>query len=207
YWYTHGLAKVIARTNVSPKEFVQNGKSAKAELPSMAGLPEIAPERSSGLKMSAQNMNLVETTVFNTYDSNVCYAYTEMIYASGSANAPKVINKYLATFTLPEEKNKILPLITKYKDKQSLRILEDFMKRGVFSRKMLLKKISEYHTDASTDVIKRTAENNLSPIKEEAKEIYNELINWDKVSTGDKVPAARRIAGLMNNPNTNQGDI
>ena len=72
---------------------------------------------------------------------------------------------------------------------------------------MLLKKISEYHTDASTDVIKRTAENNLSPIKEEAKEIYNELINWDKVSTGDKVPAARRIAGLMNNPNTNQGDI
>lgn len=207
YWYTHGLSTVLSKANLSPKEFVRDGKSAKAELPSMAGLPEIAPERSSGLKMSAQNMNLVETTVFNTYDSNVCYAYTEMVYASGSANAPKVINKYLSTFTLPEEKNKILPLITRYKDKQSLRILEDFMKRGVFSRKMLLKKISEYHTDESTEVVKRTMENNLSPIKEEAKEIYNELMNWDKISTGDKVPAARRIAGLMNNPNANQGDL
>ena len=81
------------------------------------------------------------------------------------------------------------------------------MKRGVFSRKMLLKKISEYHTEESKDVVKRTAENNLSPIKEEAKDMLYELMNWDKVPTGDRVPAARRVAGLMNNPNANQGDI
>lgn len=198
YFYNNGLSAVMQKANLNPRDFTQEGKAAKTTAaPASAGLPEIAPERSSGLKMNANNMSLVETTVFNTYDSAVCFAYVEMIYASGSANAPKVINKYLATFDLPEDKNKILPLVTRYKDKQSLRILEDFMNKGVFSRKMLLKKISEYNTKDSLDTIKRASESKISAIQEDAKELYNELLNWDKMEGGDKKSNAQRAAALM----------
>ncbi len=223
YLYTHGLADVMKKANLDPKDFVEEVKEATGG--TIAGvtktsseLPEIAPERESGLKMNAANMRLVETTVFNTYDTDVCFAYTEMIYASGSASAPKVINKYLSTFTLPEDKNKILPLVTKYKDKQSLKILEDFLKRGVFSRSMLLKKISEYRNKEALAVIKSIADNPSSPVRDEAQNIYSEMItqSWytgaqpsaGKIGTGDKQLASHRIATLMNNPNqSNKGEL
>ena len=222
YLYNNGLSDVLRKANLDPKDFVEGVKEATGGtvggISKAAELPEIAPERASGLKMNAANMRLVETTVFNTYDTDVCFAYTEMIYASGSASAPKVINKYLATFTLPEDKNKILPLVTKYKDKQSLKILEDFLKRGVFSRSMLLKKISEYRNKEALAVIKSVADTPSSPVRDEAQNIYSEMItqSWytgvqsaaSQIGTGDKQLATHRIAALMNNPNqSNKGDL
>ena len=177
YFYTHGLAEVLKKANLNPKDFVTEVKEATTGLAlAYSGLPEIAPERSGGLKMNPANMRLVETTVFNTYDTDVCFAYTEMIYSSGSVSAPKVIDKYLTTFTLPEDKNKILPLVTKYKDKQTLKILEDFLKRGVFSRSMLLRKIAEYRSKEALDIIKTVADTPSSPVRDEAQNIYSEMI-------------------------------
>ncbi len=180
YLYTHGLSEVMKKVNLNPKDLVEEVKEATGG--TLGGilksneLPEIAPERTGGLKMNAANMGLVETTVFNTYDTDVCFAYTEMIYESGSASAPNVINKYLSMFTLPEDKNKILPLVTKYRDKQTLKILEDFLKRGVFPRNMLLKKISEYRNKEALEVIKSVADNPSSPARNEAQSIYSEMI-------------------------------
>ncbi len=198
YLYTHGLSAVMQKANLNPREITQDGKIPQGPGASrVLGLPEIAPERSSGLKISTANLNLVETAVINTYDAAVCFAFVEMVYASGSAETPKVINKYLSIFDLPEDKNKLLPLLTKYKDRQTLKILEDLMNRGVFSRKMLLKKISEYNTQESLDSIKRASESKIAALQADAKQLYNDLRNWDKESEGTQTPTAHRRAALM----------
>lgn len=201
YFYTHGLQQALSKVNMDPKSNLQE-TSKDGNSPSLkkGGLPEIAPERLSGLKVSNKTMGLVETTVFNTYDADVCYAFTEMIYASGSAATPRVVDKYLAAFTLPEDKNKLIALITRYKDRQSLKILEDLMNKGTFSRKMLLNKIADYHTEESNALIKKTAESGKGNLASEAKEVYSELLNWDKMKSGDKTPTARRMQELMTDP-------
>ena len=204
YFYIHGLQQAFSKVNFSSGATLgEKPKETNSQSPSMSkkgSLPEIAPERLYGLKVSNKTMGLVETTVFNTYDADVCYAFTEMIYASGSAATPRIVEKYLSTFTLPEDKNKLIALITRYKDKQSLRILEDLMNKGVFSRKMLLGKIADYHTEESNDLVKKTAESAKGNLAAEAKEVYSELVNWDKMKAGDKTPTARRMQELMNDP-------
>lgn len=219
YFYTHGLQQTFKKINLEPEAIVQESvkenKNTAVAPKQETGLPEIAPERSSGLKMDNRNMNLLETTVFNTYDAKTCFAYVEMVYASGSSAASKVINKYLATFDLAEDRNKIIPLITKYKDKQSLKILEDLKKRGYFSKKILDAKIAEYDayeaknenrntsledTDKNASGNDTVANDEKHSLADEAKDMYSEIVNWNKMEAGKKVSPAKRLQGLMDDP-------
>ena len=212
YFYTHGLQQTFQKINLEPKTIVKEQvkeSSSNNTVPSanaqQKGLPEIAPERLAGLKMSNSSMNKVEEVVFNTYDADTCFAYVEMVYSSGSSASPRVINKYLTTFDVPEDRNKIIPLITKYKDKQSLKILEDLMKHGAFSKKMLLNKIAQYNTDESSNMIRKVAEGSDS-LADEAKAMLSELVNFNKMESGKKQPSARRMQMLMDNPNASEGE-
>ncbi len=213
YFYTHGLQQTFQKINLEPKTLIKEQKKEDNNPVSASpnsqknGLPEIAPERLSGLKISSSNMNKVEEVVFNTYDADTCFAYVDMIYSSGSSASARVINKYLTTFDVPDDRNKIITLITKYKDKQSLKILEDLMKRGAFSRKMLLNKIAQYNTEESTDVIKKVAESsNNDSLAAEAKSMLSEIINFNKMESGNRQTAARRMQMLMNDPNADMGE-
>ena len=71
---------------------------------------------------------------------------------------------------------------------------------------MLLNKIAQYNTEESTDVIKKVAESsNNDSLAAEAKSMLSEIINFNKMESGNRQTAARRMQMLMDDPNADMG--
>lgn len=185
YLYNNGFLNVIKQAKIDPKSFIGEIKGAAGAV-SYKGLPEKNDSRGTGLKGADANIKLVENTIFATYDANTCYAYTEMAYMSGSNDSEKIITRYLANFTLPEEKNKILTLVTRYKDKQTLEILRQLFNRGTFSRKMLLNKIAEYRSPEVVAIIQQAKSDSNMSVSKEAEAIDARISQESWYSTGGK---------------------
>ncbi len=174
YLYNNGFLNVIKGQIGVNSQYFMDGKASVAKQ-SVAGLPEKEPSRAAGLKGNPENIKIVEKSIFDSYDSSACYAYVEMAYANGSDDSAMLINRYLNAFTLPEEKAKILNMLLPYKDKQTLSILKSFFDRGVFSKKVLLRKIADFKSYEVAPIITEAMKDPNSSVAAEAKLINDEI--------------------------------
>ena len=179
YIYHNGFLKVLNDMKLSPKEFISDMKGAASSLTASpeGNLPSRAAERACQASVAKANFNALENAVFAAYNSKAAYALAEMAYSLGMEESEGLINKYLATFSRAEEKNRILALITRYKDKESLDMLNKFFIRGVFARKTLMRKIADYKTPEAAEVIQAAAESQNASMRAAAQEVYEEVNN------------------------------
>jgi hypothetical protein len=177
YLYYGGFFKIPGSSDLSPKEFVGNIKSAADIMAgvSVKNLPEKAPQRDCGGTISQSNFNALKDIVFTAYDSKAAYALADLAYSGGFSEAKDIINKYLSLFTMPEEKNRILSLVTRYKDKESLDMLVNFLNNGTFNRKALLGKIADFKSPEAAAAIRAAAGSGNFAVRSEAKALIEEL--------------------------------
>lgn len=149
-----GLGRVLSKANISTKGLLSDiTQTVDANF-----IPEVASERSSFKTSDGGSFNHIKNNVFITYDPDVCYALVDLVYSSGSFEAAPLINEYLSMFSLPEDQAKILNLLNKYKDRQTLRILLNLYKKGSIERAKLLNVLSGYHTPEVAQTIHSAAE-------------------------------------------------
>ncbi|MDR1123217.1 MAG: hypothetical protein LBL61_01095 [Elusimicrobiota bacterium] len=186
YIYHNGFLKVLSDIKLSPKEFVSDIKGAASSLTAQAtdGLPARAAERTCPAPVSKENFTALESAAFTSRNSKAAYALAEMAYGLGMEESESVINKYLAAFTRASEKNRILTLITKYKDKESLDMLNKFFIRGVFARKTLMRKIADYKTPEAAEVIQAAVDSKTAALRAAALEVYEEVKNEPWYTSG-----------------------
>jgi hypothetical protein len=204
YLYYSGFLKITDSTNLSPKEFIDNIKSA-ADITAeglVKNLPEKDPQRNCGASISQGNINALESVVFAAYDSKAAYALSDLTYSCGLRESRNIIDKYLSLFNMPEEKGHILSLITRYKDKESLDTLVRFLNRGVFSRRILLRKIADFKSPEAAEAIRNAADDNNSTKKSEAKILIEEFKNetWFSPPPKKRTLAAQHTRDLYNIP-------
>jgi hypothetical protein len=206
YVYHNGFIKVLSDMKLSPKEFVADMKDAASSLSeqTQAGkLPQRAPERACQASVSKANFGALESAVFASFDSKAAYALVEMAYSLGMEESEGIINKYLAAFPRASEKNRILTLITKYQDKDSLDMLNKFFIRGVFARKTLIRQIADYKTPEAAEVIQAAVDDKNAVLRDAAREVYEEVKNeqWYISGTHKKIPlAAQHTKEIYNIP-------
>lgn len=196
YLYNNGFLNVIKQQiGVNSDAFMGSAKSALSVFNS--GLPEKESTRAGGLKGSPDNVKLVEKTIFDTYDSDACYAYIEVAYANGVDGVEDAINKYLAAFNTPSAKAKLLNMLLKYKDRQTLYILRNFFLKGTFARKMLLHKMADFKSYEVAQIMQEAMKDPNPSVAAEAKLINDEIStqswyqspNAQKTDSG-KIPLA-----------------
>lgn len=175
YLYNNGFLNVIKGQIGVNSQFFMDGKASGTKQPVKQGLPDKEPSRAGGLKGNLENIRLIERTIFDSYDAAACYAYVEIAYANGSDDSAMLINRYLNAFTLPEEKAKILNMLLAYKDKQTLDILKNFFDRGVFSKKVLLRKIADFKSYEVAPIITEAMKDPNPSVAAEAKLINEEI--------------------------------
>ena len=137
YLYNNGFLKIFKDMKISPKEFVADVKTAAAE--SVAAhnfkpMPQRAPERSSGSAISRDYFSALEKAAFASKDSQAVFSLVEIAFNAGLVQTDALISRYLITFTKAEEKNRVLDLASRYKDKDSLNMLNRFFRQGTFPR-------------------------------------------------------------------------
>ncbi len=194
YLYNNGFLNVIKGQIGVNSQFFMGGNNSASKTVAKLGLPEKEPSRAGGLKGATENIKTVERTIFDTYDASACYAYVEMAYANGSDDSALLINRYLNAFTLPEEKAKIFNMLLMYKDKQTLDILKNFFDRGVFSRKVLLRKIADFKSFEVAPIITEAMKDPNASVAAEAKLINDEISQqpWYNQPTADGTPTLKR---------------
>ena len=116
-------------------------------------------------------MNLLKENAFITYDPDICFALVDLVYSSGSPDALPYINEYLTMFSLPEDKARVLNLLSQYKDRQTLGMLLTFYKNGSLSRSNLLNALSVYHTAEVAQIIHNATTSTNDSLAQTAKKL------------------------------------
>ncbi len=144
-----GATRVLYKADINPKNLISNIATTIDE----DYIPEIDPNRNGFKSTNVSSYNQIKENVFVTYDPDVCFAFVDLVYSSGSREAEALIRRYLTMFTLPEDKGKILNLLKTYKDKQTLNILLSLYKNSGISKVALLNLMVGYHTPQVAQII------------------------------------------------------
>lgn len=202
YAYNKGYFGAI---KLSPAEFAKQvtdaAKSAAGAL-EFEPLPLKAPERNWKPGLPSADFVALETVVMASRNAKAAYALAEFAYGTGLPEGGAYIRRYLAAFTRPSEKNRILTLVTKYKDKESLDLLESFLTRGTFARKTVLGHIADYKTPEAAQIIMNAADSPTPAINTPAKAMLVELNDqpWFSHSQGKRTLAGKHTADIINIP-------
>jgi hypothetical protein len=176
YFYTHGFLNVFNKLKLSPKEFVSDIKSATSIAAAAKTLPVRAQERTcAACSANRPSLYSLETAAFTAYDAKAVFALLELSYYSGLNDTERIMNKYLTNFSGSGDKGRVLTLMTKYQDKETLRYLVRFFNNGTFARRTLLRKIAEYKVSESAAVIKIALEDKNAGVRAEAEQLDEEL--------------------------------
>jgi len=205
YLYTNGFLNVIkSQVGVNSEAFM--GDKQKAVAPKTSGLPDIDPLRTDALKGKTEDMGRIEKVVFDAYDPDTCFSFVELAYENGADNVEILINKYINAFQTPEARGKILALLSKYKDRQTLEILKNFLLRGTFPKKVLLNKIAAFKCAEIVPVINDAMKSSDASLAAEAKKVNDEISKqpWyggnraPSAAAGNQVLPNKQITQAMN---------
>ncbi len=184
YLYNSGFVDVLKNTRLDPTGFVEDVKAATSSTVAAVvkkerfpKLPRRAESRAGGVQGARNSVKLIEDTILNTYDVNASYALVDVMYSSGAGNSKELVNKYLLNFSMPEDRDKLLELITAYKDQETLDILVEMINKGTFSRRTLFKKINAFENPAIIPILDSFLNSNNSSIQKEAKQAKNEMLS------------------------------
>lgn len=114
-----GTTRVLYKADISPKTLISNIASGVDE----SFLPQVDPARHGFKYTNSKSFNTIKNNVFLTYDPEICFAFVDLVYSSGSSYSESVMKEYFKIFVLPEDYMRILNLLKSYKDKQSMNIL------------------------------------------------------------------------------------
>jgi hypothetical protein len=211
YLYNNGFLKVFSNAKLSPKEFLSDVKNAASNsITSAAGasrtLPEKAPERSLNLSINKAGLTALENAVFASYDSRAAYALAELVYGAGLSDGDRVINRYLSAFTLAEEKNRILTLLGRYRDRESFEMLLKYYNRGTFSRKTLLRKLADFKSPEAAEFLTGVLNDNNAALRAAAEAIVSEVSDepwYENYKTRKQPLPSGHLQELMSIPLSN----
>lgn len=177
FMYNHGFIKTIARPKAN-LEAVQETPKVNTETEPLVHkqLPIIAPERNQAMRGSSDALGKVEASCFSLFDPPTSYAFVEVAYFNGAPDISRIINRYLANYNMPEDREKILNLLSSVRDKQTFDILVDFFNRSIFPKKTLLHTIADFDSSESFDFLKNVArENTNAALRKEALDIVKSV--------------------------------
>lgn len=183
YLYNSSFFDVLKNTRLDPTGFVEDVKAATSSTVAAVTkrdrfpkLPQRAESRSGGVRGARTSIKLIEDTILNTYDVNASYALLDVMYSSGADNSKALIKTYLLNFSMPEDRDKLLELITAYKDQETLDILVEMINKGTFARRTLFKKINAFENPVIIPILDSFVNSNNSGIQKEAKQAKNEML-------------------------------
>ncbi len=178
-----GVGRVFSKANINTKGLLADITQTIDE----NYIPDIAQERSNFRESISNSLGNVKTTVFMTYDPEVCFSLIDIVYSSGGSQAETLINEYLSMFTLPEDRAKILGLLGKYKDRQTLRILLNLYKNGTLGRVSLLNALSVYHTPEVAQIINNAVSSENAALSQTAAKLEESFAEQKWYKDGLKV--------------------
>jgi len=194
YIYQHGLTNILSGT--------EEASPGRTKIAAGKPLPPRAPQRACKPNISRGNFSALESAVFAMYDPKAAFALAELAYSTGLDEAQSVINKYLEAFPDPDDKARILTLITKYQDKESLNMLGKFFTRGTFPRKTLIRKIADFQAPEASEIIYTALSSDNPAVRAEAEAMYNEVKDksWFTAGSGKRQSAGQHAVDMMNMP-------
>ena len=204
YIYLNGFFSVFKDIKLSPKDFVADVKAAAAESVAAPGskLPRRAPERVCGAATSRSSLSALEKVAFADKNSQAAaFALTEFAYNAGVDGADALITRYLTMFTKPEDKTRILNLVSKHKDRESLDLLNKFFMGGAFPHKVVAQKIAEFRDPEAAEIIHNAIDNKDAAVREAAQAVYETVKDeaWFN-TTKKRALAAQHTKDLYNMP-------
>lgn len=187
-----GTTRVLYKADISPKSLLTNLASGVDE----DFLPEVDPSRNGFKYTNSASFGKIKENIFITYDPDVCFAFIDLVYSSGSRDSEALIRQYLTMFTLPEDAAKVLNLLKSYKDKQTMGILLSLYKTSDISKSSILNTLSDYHTPEVAQTIKSATLSEDLVLAQTAQNLADSLgeQRWYK-------------EGIKNMPSTGSGNL
>ena len=167
FLFKGGIGRVLSKANINTKGLITDITQTVDE----NFIPDTAPERSNFKVTNSNSLARIRENVFITYDPDICFSMVDLVYSSGSTEALSYINEYLSMFSLPEDKAKVLNLLSQYKDRQTLSILITLYKNGSLGRSNLLNVLSAYHTAEVAQIIHNAAASSNDSLAQTAKKL------------------------------------
>ena len=164
-----GTTAALSKADITPKDLMSNVAAGVDQ----NFIPDIAVNRRGFKYNNSNSFGKVKDNVFMTYDPEICFAFIDIAYSSGGGEAESLIREYLKMFTLPEDRAKVLKLLTSYKDKQTLRMLLSFYQDELLERANLLNVLSTYRTPEVAQIINNAVSSDNLILAQTAKQLAN----------------------------------
>ena len=171
YLYNHN-ERILG--DIRPSEM---GSSSSAAARAGGRLPQKTPERSCRINMPRGNFNALENAAFGTYDQRAAFALVELTYTAGMDEAAQVITRYLSVFTIPEDRWPVLTLVSKFRDRESLDMLNRFLTNGTFPRRTVLNNIAAFKNAEAAAIIRDAMGSQNAAIRSAADAVFEEVKN------------------------------
>ncbi|MDR0952587.1 MAG: HEAT repeat domain-containing protein [Elusimicrobiota bacterium] len=175
YLYNSGFLKVIQNTQIDPKGFVSDIKDAVGSSLSSGRLPDKDSSRGNGIKGDKAAFLKIENTVFAAKSAAAAFALVDIAYANGAADAHQLIDRYISAFNNAKDKNKIINMLGKYRDKQSFNILLKFFNDGALDRKLTIRKIASFKSPEVIKAIESAMASDNSAVRKAAQDMHKTL--------------------------------
>ena len=151
-----GAVKVLYKADIKPQDLIS---SIASKVEDADFVPEIATARREFNYTNKSSLSLIKENLFLTYDPDLCFALVDLAYSSNAPEAENLIKDYLNMFALPEDKSKILGLLSAYKDKQTMKILLSLYENNSLDKANLLNILANYHTPEVAQLINKETSN------------------------------------------------
>ncbi len=165
-----GAIKVLYKADIKPQDLIS---SIASKVEDTDFVPEIATARREFNSTNKNSLSLIKNNLFLTYDPEVCFALVDLAYSSNAPEAESLIKEYLNMFTLPEDKSKILSLLSAYKDKQTMRILLSLYENSSLDKANLLNILATYHTPEVAQLLNQETSNSNQLISQMANQLVS----------------------------------
>ena len=168
-----GTTRVLHKADINPKTIISNLATGVDE----GFIPEVDPARHGFKYTDSKSYKKIKDNIFLTYDSEICFAFVDLVYSSGSKMSESLMKEYMKIFILPEDYAKILNLLKSYKDKQTLSILLSIynLETSQELKPVVLNILSEYHTPQIAHLIKDATLSEDEALAQAAQSIVDSL--------------------------------
>ena len=185
-----GAVKVLYKADIKPQDFIS---SIASKVEDTDFVPEIATARKEFNYTNKNSFSLIKNNLFLTYDPELCFALLDIAYSSNAPEAEAMIKEYLKMFTLPEDKSKILGLLSAYKDKQTMKIILSLYDSNSLDKANLLNILANYHTPEVAQLINRETTDSNQLISQIANQLATSFKDQEWFKEG---------SSFLNNNNT-----
>lgn len=146
-----GTTNVLHQADINPKKLISNIATGINE----NAVPNIDPARTGFRFADARSYNRIKENAFMTYDSDVCSSFVDLVYSSGYRESEPLVKEYFSMFMVADDLDKVLNILGRYKDKQTLNLLlAAYKDENMVEKISFLKALSVYHTPEVAKIIK-----------------------------------------------------